>query len=97
MKYYKSDILAILKRNKKAKEAGLIIGVPGMVYTVTISNISSVYVECINGIWKAWRETHYPTQKKPVSTKIIATGSTFNYVISKLKRYLEYIIQKKEE
>ncbi|MFP3886784.1 hypothetical protein U8V97_15155 [Priestia filamentosa] len=91
---HKQDILAASNRDKEAKAAGLIIGIPGVLYMVSISNISSIYLELIDGNWEAWRETHYLGQKQSISMKIIATGSTFNYVIQKVKKYLNYINQR---
>lgn len=81
--------------NEQARGAGLMIGIPGELYTATISNVSNVYVEWIDGKWEAWRETHYPQQHRPISTKVIATGNTFDYVLVKVKRYLNCIMKKR--
>ncbi|MDJ0288212.1 MULTISPECIES: hypothetical protein [Bacillus] len=74
IKDHKQDILAVLLKDEKAKAAGLMIGIPGVLYTVTISNVSSVYIERVDGKWEEWRETHYPGQKQPISTKVIANS-----------------------
>lgn len=92
---YKRDILASLTRDKQAQKAGLMIGIPGVLYTVTISKVSSVYMERIDSHWEAWREVHYAEQIKAISAKTIASGSTFEYVLQKVKRYLHYIEQKR--
>ncbi|MCY8233894.1 hypothetical protein [Priestia endophytica] len=93
---YKPQILAMLKRDKKAKVNGLMIGIPGKLYTVTLSKISSIYIEQIEGGWEAWRETHYPCQRKLISSKIIANGNTFDFVLLRVKQYLDYINRKRK-
>lgn len=96
IEHLKQEILAIFERDNQANQAGLMIAIPGEVYTVTLSNISSIYVERIQGRWEAWRETHYPRQRQAISSKIIATGNTFDFVLLKVKRYLDYIIKKRD-
>ncbi|MBM7094786.1 hypothetical protein JSY36_03365 [Bacillus sp. H-16] len=81
--------------DEQAKGAGLMIGIPGELYTATISNISSLYIERINGRWEVWRETHYPGQSEAISRKTIGTGSKLEDVLPKVKRYLDYIASKK--
>lgn len=90
----KREILAILDRDDRAKQAGFMVAIPGELYTVTLSNVSSIYIEHIEGGWEAWRETHYTYQHKAISSKIIATGNTFDFVLLKVKQYLVYIIKK---
>ncbi len=94
---HKREILAILEMDSQAKQAGFIITIPGELYTVTLSNISSVYIEHIENRWEAWRETHYSHQRKAASSKIIATGDTFDFVFLKVKQYLDYIIKKRRK
>lgn len=94
---HKREILAILERDNQAKQAGFMIAIPGELYTVTLSNVSSIYVEHIEGVWEARRETHYPHQRQAISSKIIATGNTFEFVLLKVKQYLDYIIKKREK
>ncbi|GAB6259316.1 hypothetical protein [Peribacillus sp. N1] len=53
---YKQEILAVLERDNKAKQTGFMIGIPGEVYTVTLSKFCSIYVEHIEDGWEAWRE-----------------------------------------
>jgi hypothetical protein len=93
----KGGILAILERDDRAKRAGFMVAIPGELYTVTLSNVSIIYVEHIEGGWEAWRETHYPNLRKAASSKIIATGNTFDFVLQKVKQYLVYIIKKMEK
>ena len=94
---HKREILAILERDNQAKRAGLIIAIPGELYTATLNNVSSVYFEHIEDGWEARRETHYPHQYKAISSKIIAIGNTFEFVLQKVKQYLDYIIKKREK
>lgn len=94
---YKREILALLERDNQAKRVGLMIAIPGELYTVTLNNVSSVYFERIENGWEAWRETHYPQQYKVISSKIIANGNTFEFVLQKVKQYLDYIIKKRAE
>lgn len=96
IKEYKPQILATLKRDQEAKENGLMIGIPGQLYTVTLSNVSCIYVEHIEDRWEAWRETNYPHQRKAIGSKIITTGNTFDFVLLKVKRYLDYINRKRK-
>ncbi|PGR96900.1 hypothetical protein COC61_11015 [Priestia megaterium] len=94
---HKREILAILERDNQAKRAGLMIAIPGELYTVTLNNVSSVYFEHIEDGWEARRETHYPHQSKAISSKIIAIGNTFEFALQKVKQYLDYIIKKREK
>lgn len=94
---HKQEIIAILKKDNQAKQAGLVIAIPGELYTVTLSNVSSIYVEHIEDRWEVWKETHYTHQRIAISSKIIATGKTFEFVLIKVKRYLNYIIKKREK
>lgn len=94
---HKWEILAILERDNQAKRAGFMIAIPGELYTATLSNASSIYVEHIGDRWQAWRETNYPHQRKRIRSKIIASGKTFEFVLLKVKQYLDYIIKKREK
>ncbi|MDQ0221359.1 hypothetical protein J2S21_004529 [Peribacillus cavernae] len=71
------------------------VAIPGELYTVTLSNVSSIYVEYIEGGWEAWRETQYPNQRKIINSKIIANSNTVDFVFRKVEQYLDYIIKKK--
>jgi len=94
---WKWEILAILEKDNQASQAGFMIAISGELYTANLSNVSSIYIEHIESRWQGWRETHYPHQYKAISSKIIATGNTFEYVLLKVKQYLDYIIKKREE
>ncbi|WP_332632540.1 hypothetical protein [Halalkalibacter flavus] len=87
---YKPQILATLRRDKKAKQTGLVICIPGELYAVSINKNSSIYIDHMENRWEAWRETHYLKQNAP-SNKTIATGCAFEDVLPKVKQYLEYI------
>ncbi|MDR7239654.1 hypothetical protein [Neobacillus drentensis] len=94
----KRGILAILERDERAKQAGFMVAIPGELYTVTLSNVSIIYVEHIEGRWEAWRENHYPRSLRiAASSKIIANGNTFDFVLQKVKQYLVYIINKMQK
>lgn len=94
---HKREILAILEMDYQAKKAGFMIAIPGELYTVTLSNQSSVYIEQIENRWEVWRETYYPHQRKAISSKIIVAGNTLDFVFLKVKQYLDYIIKKMQK
>ncbi|PGT73606.1 hypothetical protein [Priestia megaterium] len=94
---HKREIVATLEKDNQAKRAGLMIAISGELYTAKLNNVSSIYFEHIEGGWEAWRETHYPHQYKAISSKIIATGNTFDFVLLKVKQYLDYIIKKRRK
>lgn len=54
MKEHKAEILAALVKDKQAKAAGLVVGITGELYTVTISKVSGVHVEHIEGRLEVW-------------------------------------------
>ncbi|PRS27016.1 hypothetical protein C6X99_17225 [Bacillus pumilus] len=54
---HKREILAILESDNKVKRAGLIIAIPGELYTVTLNNVSSVYFEQIENGWEVERNS----------------------------------------
>jgi hypothetical protein len=81
--------------DKKAKQAGLMIAIPGEMYTLTISTVSAVYIERVGDKWEAWRETHCFGQRKPISVKVIGTSSELEYVLVSVKKYLRYIGEKR--
>jgi hypothetical protein len=60
------------------------VAIPGELYTVTLNNVSNIYVEHTEGGWEAWRERHFPNPRKPMNSKIIATGNTFDFVLLKM-------------
>ncbi|WP_226655843.1 hypothetical protein [Pseudalkalibacillus hwajinpoensis] len=92
---YKQEILSIIIRDNLAKREGLIVGVPGELYTITLSHNTSIYIEHLDNGWEAWRETYYPLHHNAVSSKIIAIGSTFDFVILKVKQYIDFYMKKR--
>ncbi len=92
---HKADILAVLTNDSKAKAAGFMIGVPGELYTLSLSKSSAVYIEQIGGGWQAWRETYQKGREQAVSTKTIVKASTLDYVLMKVKGYFAYIERKR--
>lgn len=74
----------------KAKDIGLIIGIPNEIYFCAISKTSTVYVEWIDTRWIAWRETYLLNSSKCRGYKRIAHGE-FEEVIQRVKGYLEFI------
>lgn len=83
------------RHDKKAKESGFAIGVSGELYTLSVSNRSSVYIEKIGDEWEAWRETYQTGRQKAISTKTIAKGRTLDYVLMKAKGYLKFLESKR--
>jgi hypothetical protein len=80
--------------DSQAKAAGLMIGIPGVLYTLTLSKSSDVYIEQVNGKWEAWRETYQPGKRRAVSDKTIVKGQTLDYVWIKVIGYFDYIEKK---
>lgn len=77
-------------RDQKARSIGLLIGLSGQLYTISISRVSDVYIEHIDGQWVGWRERHYTGDLQPSGVKIIVTG-TFDHAMAKTEKYLKYI------
>ncbi|MDQ0880959.1 hypothetical protein [Peribacillus sp. V2I11] len=65
----KRGILAILERDDQVKRIGFMVAIPGELYTVTLSNVSSIFIEYIEGGWQAWRETNYPYKRNAISSQ----------------------------
>lgn len=86
-KEHKAEIVRIFQLDRQAKEAGLLIYIPGTLYGLTINKSSGLYVERVNGQFEAWREMHYNGRR---IEKIIATGEC-NQVLKKVESYLNYI------
>jgi hypothetical protein len=83
--------------DNQAKAAGFMIGLPGELYTLSLSRSSAVYIEQIEDEWQAWRETYQKGRKRAINEKTIATGTTFDYVLMKAKGYFDYIERKRGE
>lgn len=94
----KNELVEMLNRDKKAKDLGLLIGLPGTIYTNSINRHSSVYIEQINDVWVAWRETYKPGDgfraKRAISYRTIVESEDFDYVLQAYKRYIDYVSSK---
>lgn len=77
-------------RDQKAKAIGLLVGIPGQLYFTSISRVSDVYIDYIDGQFVSWRQRYYTKNSNDGGVKVIATGS-FNHVIERTKKYLSYI------
>lgn len=93
----KAVVLKILERDYRAKNVGFIIGLPGELYTRTLSKQSCIYIEQIGSEWQAWRETYQSKKEKAVSYKFIFASETFELVVLKAKSYFDYIERKRSE
>jgi hypothetical protein len=87
----KDLVLEIVERDRKAKQAGFVIGISGELYTLTLNRKSTIYMEKIENKWQAWRETYQKNRVKAVSYKIISTSESFELVVLKAKSFLNYL------
>lgn len=78
----------------KAKEIGLIIGIPNTIYCYTVSRHSIAYMELYNNQWVVWRETYQVGRRKAISYKTIAQSNTFDYALLQFKKYIDYLLKK---
>ncbi|OKL36229.1 hypothetical protein [Domibacillus mangrovi] len=85
----------IESRDEKAKRYGLIVAIPGEVYTRSVSKHSVVYVEYVAGKWDAWRETHGSNKKQPIAYKEIARAQDIEFVFAKVCNYFDYLEKKR--
>ncbi|MEL3973050.1 hypothetical protein AAEO50_12260 [Rossellomorea oryzaecorticis] len=95
IKEHKAQIVETLKNDQEARNRGFMVGVPGEIYTKSLHHKSNVYVEKIGDQWEAWRETYQ--KGKTVSTKVIMTGNTLEYVLVKVSQYFDYMEKKRHE
>jgi hypothetical protein len=93
LKNNKSDVIELLTFDKKAKEAGFIVGLPGELYTQSINSSSAVYIERIESEWQIWQET-YQDHRKSVWYKVISKSEDFHDVLASAVRYLDYLRKK---
>ncbi|PTG05334.1 pathogenicity island protein [Staphylococcus chromogenes] len=84
----------IYSLDEQAEKIGLITGISEEIYFCSISHVSQVYVEYINDVWVAWRESYVPNTNQRTSYKLITQGN-FELVIARVKNYLTYIKRKK--
>ena len=75
----------------KAKAAGLVIGLPGELYTLTLGRYRAIYIERIIDKWIVWRETYQTNRNRAVSSRTIAEAATLDYVLEQVARHLEYL------
>lgn len=87
----KNELIKVLNRDFLARENGILIGIPGTLYTCTISRNTIAYVEYVDGEWIATRETYKPGVRTAASHKVIAKGNTFEYVFNEFVGYKDFI------
>lgn len=87
----KMDVIEILKRDAKARESKIMVGIPGIMYMYTISYSSNAYMELQGRVWKCWRESCRKNNRKFSKYKTIAEGNTFNYVFNEFNKYIDYL------
>ncbi|QTL47324.1 hypothetical protein [Priestia aryabhattai] len=90
----KLKLITTLRNDKEVKEAGFIVGIPGILYTLTLDKYNILYIEKTDDKWESRVETYQKERKKVVKIKLIDTGNTFDFVLYKTKRYLNRILQK---
>ncbi|NBK46189.1 pathogenicity island protein [Staphylococcus delphini] len=76
--------------DERAEKIGLITGISEEIYFCSISKVSQVYLEKVDNNWVAWRESFIPNTNKRANYKIIANGD-YDFVLARLKNYLNYI------
>lgn len=81
----------------RAKDIGLMIGIPNELYMWTVSRQSTLYMECINELWYVWRETYDKNKSACTSYKNIAQGDDFSIVLTGAKKYINYVKQLRGE
>lgn len=92
----KDELINVLKRDLLARENGILIGIPGTLYTWTISRFTFAYVEYVGGEWIATRETYKQGVRTVKSHKVIARGNTFEYVFNEFVGYKNFITSNKK-
>lgn len=90
----KLKLITTLRNDKKVKEAGFIVGISGVLYTLTLDKYTILYIEKSDDKWESRVETYRKGRKKAVKIKLIETGNTFDFVLYKTKRYLNRIFKK---
>lgn len=84
-------IIDMLERDEAARKSGFLTGIRGRLYFRSISKQRTVYIERIDDMWEAWRETYQLGRKEAVSLKIICKDESFYYVLQKVNDYIKYI------
>lgn len=88
---HKKQILSIFRQDAEAKATHFIIGISGTLYMRTLNRFSTVYLECENDKWSAWRETYKPGHPSSSSSKTIVLPSSFGAAIEEVEKYFQYI------
>lgn len=83
-------------RNQQAKASGLLVGIPGELYFVSVGRWTDIYVEYIHDQWMAWKQSYYGGERQLSFTKTIATGE-LEYVLVKVNGYLSYMKNRKNQ
>lgn len=81
----------------RARNIGLIVGIPYELYMWTVSRYSTLYMEYINNKWIVWRETYDSNKPNCISYKNIACSNDFNKVLTSAKKYMSYVKSKRSE
>jgi hypothetical protein len=87
----KQSVMEALIMDGKARAAGFTIVLPGEVYTVSLSRKSDLFIERINGRWAVYRATYITGRPAAAYSKTIASGNSFEYVLTKARSYLNFI------
>jgi hypothetical protein len=106
-KQYKSDVLAMLDIDGKAREIAFHPILPGEVYERQISPYSHIFIQLKeDGKWYAWRETFdargrqvkgdsknlLRTNRQSVRVKMLASNvNTFDMALTEVSKYVDYL------
>lgn len=83
------------KNDLAAKRLGLLVAISGEMYSCSISRVSEVFLEKVNGKWIGWRESFETGNSKSKGSKVIVKANTFNYALQEIEGYLNFIKSKK--
>jgi hypothetical protein len=87
----KPELIEVLTRDQKARQAGFIPLISGEVYERQYSPTSHVFVTMESNLWTAHRETWKPGKKESVSKKQIAELVSYDMALLKAQQYIEYV------
>ncbi len=107
-KQHKSDVLAMLDIDGKAREFAFHPILPGEAYERQISSYSHIFIQRLeDGKWYTWRETFdargkqvkgdsgylLHTIRRSVSEKILANNvDTFSMALTEANKYIDYML-----
>lgn len=84
----KGKVMQALRQDEEAKAIGLVIGIPGTLYTLTLNAYSSLYMEQLDkDYWQAWREGKRNGYSQ---AKVLASGD-FIEVLERVYSYTEFL------